>query len=141
MRDAKKKWKKAALSVPLSLFVFFVTKKIYSPMILAGISEDLAKTQRIPVKKYHFLYLLCIALTVALGVRIVGGADDRGPGGHPVLRRKKYSHESGSVFLQRIFLWQPVVYSGHSCIPVHQSSDRAIDRDCEYFFLFDLPTF
>jgi zinc transport system permease protein len=42
-------------------------------MILAGISEDLAKTQRIPIKKYHFLYLLCIALTVALGVRIVGG--------------------------------------------------------------------
>jgi zinc transport system permease protein len=61
------------LSVMLSLLVLLVTKKIYSPMILAGISEDLAKTQRIPIKKYHFLYLLCIALTVALGVRIVGG--------------------------------------------------------------------
>jgi zinc transport system permease protein len=61
------------LSVMLSLLVLFVTKKIYSPMILAGISEDLAKTQRIPIKKYHFVYLLCIALTVALGVRIVGG--------------------------------------------------------------------
>jgi ABC-type Mn2+/Zn2+ transport system permease subunit len=61
------------LSILLSLFVFFMTKKIYFPMILAGISEDLAKTQRIPIKKYHFLYLLCIALIVALGVRIVGG--------------------------------------------------------------------
>jgi zinc transport system permease protein len=60
-------------SVVLSLLVFFITKKIYSPMILAGISEDLAKAQRIDMKKYHFLYLLCIALIVALGVRIVGG--------------------------------------------------------------------
>jgi len=61
------------ISVVLSLFVFFATKKIYSPMILAGISEDLAKTQSINLKRYHFLYLLCIALIVALGVRIVGG--------------------------------------------------------------------
>jgi ABC-type Mn2+/Zn2+ transport system permease subunit len=61
------------ISVILSLLVFFVTKKIYPQMILAGISEDLAKAQRINLKKYHFLYLLCIALTVALGVRIVGG--------------------------------------------------------------------
>lgn len=60
-------------SVVLSLLVFFITKKIYSPMLLAGISEDLAKAQRIDLKKYHFLYLLCIALIVALGVRIVGG--------------------------------------------------------------------
>lgn len=61
------------ISVILSLLVFFVTKKIYPQMILAGISEDLAKAQRINLKKYHFIYLLCIALTVSLGVRIVGG--------------------------------------------------------------------
>jgi zinc transport system permease protein len=60
-------------SVILSVFVFFVTKKIFSSMILAGISEDLAKSQRINLNRYKFLYLLCIALTVALGVRIVGG--------------------------------------------------------------------
>jgi zinc transport system permease protein len=61
------------LSVGLSLLVLLVTKKIYSSMILAGISEDLARTQRINIKKYNFLYLLCIALTVSLGARIVGG--------------------------------------------------------------------
>ena len=61
------------ISVILSLSVFFMTKNIYSPMILAAISEDLAKAQRINVKRNQFLYLLCIALTVALGVRIVGG--------------------------------------------------------------------
>lgn len=60
-------------SVILSGVVFWVTKRIYPHMILAGISEDLAKAQRINVKRHQFLYLLCIALIVALGVRIVGG--------------------------------------------------------------------
>lgn len=60
-------------SVILSGVVFWVTKRIYPQMILAGISEDLAKAQRINVKRHQFLYLLCIALIVALGVRIVGG--------------------------------------------------------------------
>jgi len=60
-------------SVILSGGVFLVTKRIYPEMALAGISEDLAKAQRINVKRNHFLYLLCIALIVALGVRIVGG--------------------------------------------------------------------
>jgi zinc transport system permease protein len=63
----------ALSSVVLSLLVFFITQKIYSSMILAGISEDLAKAQRINMKKYHLVYLLCIALIVALVVRIVGG--------------------------------------------------------------------
>jgi ABC-type Mn2+/Zn2+ transport system permease subunit len=57
----------------LSLIIFFITKKIYSKMILAGISEDLAKVQGANFKKYNLIYLLGIALTVALGVRIVGG--------------------------------------------------------------------
>jgi zinc transport system permease protein len=42
-------------------------------MVLVSISEDLAKVQGIDVKKYNFIYLICVALTVALGVRIVGG--------------------------------------------------------------------
>jgi ABC-type Mn2+/Zn2+ transport system permease subunit len=57
----------------LSLAIFFMTRKIYSKMILAGISEDLAKVQGANFKKYNLIYLLGIALTVALGVRIVGG--------------------------------------------------------------------
>jgi len=61
------------LSVLLSLLVFFVIRRIYASMILAGISEDLAESRRINLKRYHFFYLLCIALIVALGVRIVGG--------------------------------------------------------------------
>ncbi|MGQ9638625.1 MAG: metal ABC transporter permease, partial [Thermodesulfobacteriota bacterium] len=57
----------------LSLAIFFMTKIIYSKMILAGISEDLAKVQGANYKKYNLIYLLGIALTVALGVRIMGG--------------------------------------------------------------------
>jgi zinc transport system permease protein len=57
----------------LSLTIFLMTKKIYSKMILAGISEDLAKVQGANFKTYNLIYLLGIALTVALGVRIMGG--------------------------------------------------------------------
>jgi ABC-type Mn2+/Zn2+ transport system permease subunit len=57
----------------LSLAIFFITRKIYSKMILAGISEDLAKVQGANFRKYNLIYLLGIALTVALGVRIMGG--------------------------------------------------------------------
>lgn len=61
------------ITVALSLIVFFTTKRIFSKMVLTSISEDLAKAQGISVKKYNFIFLTCIALTVALGVRIVGG--------------------------------------------------------------------
>jgi ABC-type Mn2+/Zn2+ transport system permease subunit len=42
-------------------------------LVLAEISEDLAKTERIKVKKYNFIYLACIAIIVALTVKLVGG--------------------------------------------------------------------
>jgi ABC-type Mn2+/Zn2+ transport system permease subunit len=42
-------------------------------MILINISEDLAKVEGINIKKYNLVYLGCIAIIVALGVRLVGG--------------------------------------------------------------------
>ena len=42
-------------------------------MILAGISEDLASAEGVDVKKYNLIYLISIALIVALEVKIVGG--------------------------------------------------------------------
>jgi ABC-type Mn2+/Zn2+ transport system permease subunit len=62
----------AVLAIILGTTAFFVIKKIYSKMILSGISEDLAQTEGINVKKYNFIYLICIALIVALEVKIVG---------------------------------------------------------------------
>jgi len=61
------------ITVILSLLVVFVTKKIYKKITLAEISTDIASARGIDVKKYNFIYLLCIAIVVSLGVKIVGG--------------------------------------------------------------------
>lgn len=58
--------------VILSLVVFFTIKKIYPKMLLSGISEDIAETEGIDVEKYNLVYLIGIALIIALGVRVVG---------------------------------------------------------------------
>jgi ABC-type Mn2+/Zn2+ transport system permease subunit len=59
--------------VLISLFVFFLIKKIYPKLTLISISEDLAKAEKIDLRKYQFLYLLSISAIVALGVKFVGG--------------------------------------------------------------------
>ncbi len=61
------------VSVIISIALFFTVKKIYSSMVLASISSDLAQTSGVNLKLNNALYLICIAVTVALGVRIVGG--------------------------------------------------------------------
>jgi len=61
------------MTVALCIMIIIATKIIYPKIILASISEDLAKVEGIDLRKYNFVYLLSIALTVALGVRIVGG--------------------------------------------------------------------
>lgn len=63
----------AAITVILSFIIFLTVKKIYSKMVLVSISEDLARVEGVNVKKCNLIYLACIALVVALGVRIVGG--------------------------------------------------------------------
>ncbi len=62
----------ALASVVFSILIFFVVKRIYPSMILANISSDLAESEGIKVKKQNFIYLLSIAVMVALGVKIVG---------------------------------------------------------------------
>ena len=59
-------------SILFSLLIFLVINRIYPKMILANISEDLAKSEGIKIKKENFIYLLSIAAVVALGVKIVG---------------------------------------------------------------------
>jgi zinc transport system permease protein len=61
------------VTVIISLLLFFTVKKIYASMVLASISSDLAQTSGVNLKLNNALYLICIAVTVALGVRIVGG--------------------------------------------------------------------
>ena len=62
----------ALITVALSIFVFVVIKNIFSKMLLINISEDLAKVEGINIKKYNLIYLLMIAIIVALGVKLVG---------------------------------------------------------------------
>ncbi len=57
----------------LCLLLFLIIKKIYSKIILINVSEDLAKSEGMEVKKYNLLYLGAIAIIVALGVKMVGG--------------------------------------------------------------------
>lgn len=59
-------------SMVLLIFIFFTVRKIMANMVLATISEDLAKVNGINPKKYNFIYLVSIALIVALGIRVVG---------------------------------------------------------------------
>jgi len=60
------------LAIILGSIVFLIIKRIYPKMILSGISEDLAKAEGVKVKKYNLVYLISIALIVALEVKIVG---------------------------------------------------------------------
>jgi len=61
------------LTVILCVLIFIIIKHIYSKLIMTEISEDLARIEKINTKKYNFIYLCCIALLVALTVKLVGG--------------------------------------------------------------------
>jgi len=63
----------ALITIILSVVIFFVMKKVYSKLVLISISQDIAHSMGINLRVYNFIYLTCIALIVALGVRIVGG--------------------------------------------------------------------
>ena len=63
----------AIISVVLAFLLFLVVKKIYSKIVLINISEELAQSEEINIKKYNLIYLGCIAIIVALGVKMVGG--------------------------------------------------------------------
>jgi zinc transport system permease protein len=61
-----------AITVMLCAVIFVAASKIYRSIILMGISEDLAQSEGVHIRRYNLVYLACIALMVALGVRIVG---------------------------------------------------------------------
>lgn len=63
----------AIISVVLAFLLFLVVKKIYSKIVLLNISEELALSEEINIKKYNLIYLGSIAMIVALGVKMVGG--------------------------------------------------------------------
>ncbi len=66
-------WQSVLINIILCLLIIFTVKNIYSKMVLINISEDIAKAEKINIAKYNFLYLMVIAVIVALGAKMVGG--------------------------------------------------------------------
>jgi zinc transport system permease protein len=60
-------------AVLLCSAVFLAVNRSYSQIMLINIQEDLAKTVGVNVKLYNLIYLMSIAIIVALGVDLVGG--------------------------------------------------------------------
>jgi ABC-type Mn2+/Zn2+ transport system permease subunit len=61
------------ISLIVALFLILVIKKIYPKMVLINVSDDLARSEGFNAKKYNLIYLVLIAIIVALGVKMVGG--------------------------------------------------------------------
>lgn len=80
-----------AITILICLLVFFLIQKIYQKFLLISISEDLAKAEKIKIKKYQFLYLLSISTIVALGVKFVGGLLVSGLTSLPAASAKNFS--------------------------------------------------
>jgi ABC-type Mn2+/Zn2+ transport system permease subunit len=62
-----------AVSVVICAAVIGAVARAYPKLVLGSISEDLAAAEGIDVRRYDLLYLLLIAIVVALGVKMVGG--------------------------------------------------------------------
>ncbi|MBU4353361.1 metal ABC transporter permease [Patescibacteria group bacterium] len=60
------------ISAVLSIGVVAIIYSIYPKLIISSISEDLAVSNNIKIKKYNLIYLLAIAVIVALGIKVVG---------------------------------------------------------------------
>jgi ABC-type Mn2+/Zn2+ transport system permease subunit len=63
----------AAAAVVISLVLMLTVYRNYAKLVLINVSEDLAVSEGIPVRKLNLLYLLLIAVIVAMGVKMVGG--------------------------------------------------------------------
>ncbi|MGB9763486.1 MAG: metal ABC transporter permease [Minisyncoccia bacterium] len=65
--------KETLIVVAISILVFYLTRQIYSKVMLLNVHEELARVEGTNVSLYNFLYLLNIGLIVSLGVYLVGG--------------------------------------------------------------------
>jgi len=61
------------ITLVASLLIFAVSSFIFNRMVLITVAPDIAKASRINVAAFTFVYLICIACMIALGVRIIGG--------------------------------------------------------------------
>jgi ABC-type Mn2+/Zn2+ transport system permease subunit len=55
-----------------AIIIFSVTAAISKKLLLGVVSEDLARSQKIDIGKTNLIYLLLVALVVAMGVKFLG---------------------------------------------------------------------
>jgi ABC-type Mn2+/Zn2+ transport system permease subunit len=60
------------ITVLVSLFVVFVTRRIYNRLAISMISKELALASRIKVERINLIFLLLVAIIVAVGIKEVG---------------------------------------------------------------------
>ena len=60
------------MTVLVSVFVIFVTRRIYDKLVVSMISKELAVASRIKVERINLIYLLLVATIVAVGIKEVG---------------------------------------------------------------------
>lgn len=61
------------ITAVICLFLVMTVRRRYAELVLINISEDLAVSEGIKVRRINLLYLLFVAVIVALGVKMVGG--------------------------------------------------------------------
>ncbi|MBI2062460.1 MAG: metal ABC transporter permease [Candidatus Yanofskybacteria bacterium] len=62
----------AVITVALTTVMFFTMFRIYRGLTLGVVSKQLAQSMRINVSKTSFLFLLMVAIIVALGLKVTG---------------------------------------------------------------------
>lgn len=62
----------AVITFVLSLLIFIIIKIKMREMMIIGVSEDLAQVEGISIVKNNLIFILSLALIVALGVKLVG---------------------------------------------------------------------
>ncbi|MEK7616011.1 MAG: metal ABC transporter permease [Patescibacteria group bacterium] len=61
-----------AITVVLSILVVVVMQMIYRKFVLSTVSSDLARSSGMSVSGVNFVFLLLVAIIVALGIKVVG---------------------------------------------------------------------
>lgn len=87
-------WETVA-SVALSVALLLVARNIFRPLVLATVAEDLARVEGINVRRYNLIYLLLIAVIVALGAKMVGGLLTAALVAIPAAASRNASHSVG----------------------------------------------
>ena len=93
------------ITVLVSLFVIFVTRRIYDKLAITMISKELAVASRIKVERINLIFLLLVAIIVAVGIKEVGTLLVGALVIVPAADGQDYQHQTLSLFPHERYLW------------------------------------